>query len=45
MKRYTIRTLIHDAKIFNQLRVEYRQARKTGGHIPPSDGCSETWLR
>jgi hypothetical protein len=28
MKRYTIRTLIHDAKIFNQLRVEYRQAKK-----------------
>ena len=28
MKRYTFRTLIHDAKIFNQLRREYREAKK-----------------
>jgi hypothetical protein len=28
MKRYTLRMLIHDAKIFNQLRQEYRQAKK-----------------
>jgi hypothetical protein len=28
MKRYTLRGLIHDAKIFNQLRLEYRQAKK-----------------
>ena len=28
MKRYTLRMLIHDAKVFNQLRLEYRQAKK-----------------
>jgi hypothetical protein len=28
MKHYTLRALIHDAKVFNQLRREYRQARK-----------------
>jgi len=28
MKRYTFRGLIHDAKIFNQLRLEYRRAKK-----------------
>jgi hypothetical protein len=28
MKRHTLRALIHDAKIFNQLRLEYRQTRK-----------------
>jgi hypothetical protein len=28
MKHYTIRGLIHDAKVFNQLRLEYRQANK-----------------
>jgi hypothetical protein len=28
MKRYTLRMLIHDAKVFNQLRWEYRQAKK-----------------
>jgi hypothetical protein len=28
MKRYTVRMLIHDAKIFNQLRREYRQSKK-----------------
>jgi Spy/CpxP family protein refolding chaperone len=28
MKRYTLRALIHDAKIFNQLRLEYRQTKK-----------------
>src|SRR5882757_8469992 len=28
MKRYTLRALIHDAKIFNQLRLEYRRTNK-----------------
>ena len=28
MKRYTLRMLIHDAKVFNQLRLEYRRAKK-----------------
>jgi hypothetical protein len=28
MKRYTLGMLIHDAKVFNQLRQEYRQAKK-----------------
>lgn len=28
MKRYTLRALIHDAKIFNQLRVAYGQTTK-----------------
>ena len=25
MKRYTLRMLIHDARIFNRLRLEYRR--------------------
>ena len=29
MKRYTLRMLIHDAKVFNQLRLEYRRAKKS----------------
>jgi hypothetical protein len=28
MKRYTLRALIHDAKVFNQLWLEYRRAKK-----------------
>jgi len=28
MKRYTLRGLIHDAKVFKQLRLEYRRAKK-----------------
>lgn len=28
MKRYTLGMLIHDAKVFNQLRQEYRRAKK-----------------
>ena len=28
MKRYTLRGLIHDAKIFNQLRLEHRRTKK-----------------
>jgi hypothetical protein len=38
MKRYTLRALIHDAKIFNQLRLEYRRtcrrrASQTDGEL------------
>jgi len=29
MKRYTLRAAIHDAKIFNQLRLEYRRTNKS----------------
>ena len=28
MKRYTLQMLIHDARVFNQLRMEYRRAKK-----------------
>jgi hypothetical protein len=28
MKRYTLGRLIHDAKVFNRLRLEYRDAKK-----------------
>jgi Spy/CpxP family protein refolding chaperone len=28
MKRYTLRALIHDAKVFNQLRLEYRRTNE-----------------
>ena len=28
MKPYTLRALIHEAKIFNQLRLEYRRKKK-----------------
>ena len=28
MKRYTLGMLIHDAKVLNQLRQEYRRAKK-----------------
>src|SRR5207302_10293928 len=28
MKRYTLRAAIHDARIFNQLRLEYRRTNK-----------------
>jgi hypothetical protein len=37
MKRYTLRGLIHDAKIFNQLRLEYRRAKKDRRKPPSSD--------
>jgi len=39
MKRYTVRAIIHDAKIFNQLRLEYRRTNKKR----PNDGFSG-WL-
>jgi len=28
MKRYTLQRLIHDAKVFKELRLEYRRANK-----------------
>jgi hypothetical protein len=39
MKGYTLRALIHDAKIFNQLRMEYRQTKKNR-----CKGASSDWL-
>jgi hypothetical protein len=38
MKHYAFRTLIHDAKLFNQLRREYRRARKS-----PRTSSSSDW--
>ena len=38
MKRYTLRGLIHDAKIFNQLRLEYRRTKKDRRKKVSSDG-------
>ena len=40
MKRYTLRGLIHDAKIFNQLRLEYRRTKKDRRKNAFSDGLS-----
>ncbi len=28
MKRYTLQMLIHDARVFNRLRMEYRRDKK-----------------
>jgi hypothetical protein len=39
MKRYTLRALIHDAKIFNQLRLEYRRSKKG-----PAQKCLSGYL-
>jgi hypothetical protein len=39
MKRYTLRGLIHDAKVFNQLRLDYRRTKKEGR----KESCSD-WL-
>ena len=39
MKRYTLRAAIHDAKIFNRLRLEYRQSNKDRREI-----SSSSWL-
>jgi hypothetical protein len=36
MKRYTLRAAIHDAKIFDQLRQEYRRAKKNRRKHSPS---------
>ena len=38
MKRYTLRGLIHDAKILNQLRLEYRRTKKDRRKKVSSDG-------
>jgi hypothetical protein len=50
MKHYTLRTLIHDGKIFNHLRREYRRTRKNlrpssspdwrSRHLPSLKGCA-----
>ena len=40
MKRYTLRALIHDAKIFNQLRLEYRRTKKNRRKNASSDRLS-----
>ena len=40
MKRYTLRALIHDAKVFNQLRLEYRRYQKDPTQIDSSDWLS-----
>jgi hypothetical protein len=40
MKRYTLRMLIHDAKVFNQLRREYRRTKKSQRTRSGSDGVS-----
>ena len=39
MKRYTLRALIHDAKVFNQLRLEYRRTKKDRRKELPLTGC------
>jgi hypothetical protein len=40
MKRYTLRGLIHDAKIFNQLRLEYRRTKRERRENASSDWLS-----
>jgi hypothetical protein len=40
MKRYTLRALIHDAKVFNQLRLEYRRTKKDRRKDASSDWLS-----
>ena len=40
MKRYTLRAAIHDAKIFNQLRLECRRTKKDGRNDASSDWLS-----
>ena len=40
MKRYTLRALIHDSKIFNQLRVEHGQTKKNRRKDTSSDWLS-----
>ena len=44
MKRYTLRALIHDAKIFNQLRLEYRRSKKDR-HKNASSGYLSRYLK
>jgi hypothetical protein len=40
MKRYTLRGLIHDAKVFYQLRLEYRRTKKDRRNDASSDWLS-----
>ncbi len=40
MKRYTLRELIHDAKVFNQLRLEYRRTKTERRKEASSDWLS-----
>ena len=40
MKRYTLRMLIHDAKVFNQLRLEYRLTKRDRRKRSSSDWLS-----
>jgi hypothetical protein len=40
MKRYTLRVAIHDAKILNQLRWEYRRTREKERKHSPSGWLS-----
>jgi len=40
MKRYTLQMLIHDARVFNQLRLEYRRAKKNRRKNASSDWLS-----
>ena len=44
MKRYTLRALIHDAKIFNQLRSEYRRTNKANQFFADLDRPSQSVL-
>ena len=44
MKRYTLRALIHDAKIFNQLRLEYRRTNKANQFFADLDRPSQSVL-
>jgi hypothetical protein len=37
MKRYTLGRLIHDAKVFNRLRLEFRDAKKKRRRNASSD--------
>jgi hypothetical protein len=39
MKRYTLRRLFQDAKVFMQLRLEYRKTNR-----PPAKDGSSRWL-
>ena len=42
MKRYTLRGLIHDVKIFNQLRLEYRRTKRDRRKNAFSDALSHS---
>ena len=44
MKRYTLRALIHDAKVFNQLRWNIARPKRSAVNLPRPSGCTVTWL-